>query len=93
MIVYDQYRKKQSIIQMSDVPYLVDQSFSWSLSQPMVVPPIVGQPGVGQSSVDQPGGPIPPLLSLWLQPDLNVLTQTLTPQALWYVHIGRTLLN
>ena len=41
----------------------------------MVVQPIVGQPSVGQSSADQPGGPIPPLLSLQLQPDLNVLTQ------------------
>ena len=76
---------------MSDVAYLPDQSFSRSLSQPVVVPPvvsqlvvvqpIVGQPGVGRPSADQPSGPIPPLLSLWLQPDLNVLTRTLSPQA------------
>ena len=99
---------------MSDTAYLLDRSFSWSLSQPMVVPAIVGQPSVGrssadqpggpilpllslQSSADQPGGPILPLLSLQLQPDLNVLTWTFTPQALQYVHIGiqigRTLLN
>ena len=92
--------------------YLPDQSFSQSVIQPVVGQPIVsqpvvsepmvgqlavGQPGAGQPSADQPGVPIPPLLSLWLQPDLNVLTQTLTPQALRYVHIGiqinRTLSN
>ena len=92
--------------------YLPDQLFSQSLSQPVVVPPVVGQPvvvqpivsqlavsqpGVDQPSVDQPGGPIPPLLSLQLQPDLNMLMQTLTPQALQYIHIGihigRTLSN
>ena len=82
---------------MSDAAYLLDQSFSQSLSQPVVVQPIVSQPSVGWSSADQPGGPIPPLLSLQLQPDLNALTQTLTPQALWYIHIGiqigRTLSN
>ena len=96
-------QKKESLIQMSDMAHLLDQSFSQSLGQPMVVPPvvsqsvvvqpIVGQPGVGQPSADQPSGPILPLLSLWLQPDLNALTQALTPQALWYVHISRTLSN
>ena len=74
---------------MSDAAYLPDQSFSQSLSQPVVVPPVVsqpvvvqlivgqftvGQPSAGQSSADQPSGPISPLLSLWLQPDLNALT-------------------
>ena len=91
---------------MSDMAYLLDQSFSQSLSQPVVVPPVVGQsvvvqpivsqPSVGQPSADQPSGPIP-LLSLRLQPDLNVLAHTLTPQALQYVYIGiqigRTLSN
>ena len=44
----------------------------------MVAPPAVGQLGLGQSQpiVDQPSHPIPALLSLWLQPDLNVLTRT-----------------
>ena len=97
---------------MSATPYLSDHSFSQSLGQPMVVQPIVSQPVVSQPvvgqlavsqpsagwpSADQPGVPILPLLSLWLQPDLNTLTWTLTPQALWYVHIGiqigRTLSN
>ena len=89
-------QEKQLVIQMTDVAYL-GQSFSHSLGQPMVAPPIVGQLGVGQSSADQPGCPIPPLLSLQLQPDLNVLTQTLSPKALWHIHLGiqisRTLLN
>ena len=53
--------------------------------------------GAGRPSVDQPSGPILPLLSLQLQTDLNVLARTLTPQALQYVHIGiqigRTLSN
>ena len=63
--------------------YLLDWSLTRSLSQPIKVPrivsqpvvvqPIVGQPSVGQPSADQPGGPILPLLSLQLQPDLNVL--------------------
>ena len=85
-------QEKGSLIQMSATTYLSDQSFSWSLVQPVVVQPIVGQlavsqPGAGWPSADQPSVPIPPLLSLWLQPDLNVLTQTLILQALWYVHI------
>ena len=74
-------QEKQSVIQMIDAAYL-GQSFSWSLSQPVVAPPIVGQSGVGQSSVDQPSCPIPPLLSLWLQPDLNMLAQTLSPDSI-----------
>ena len=91
-------QEKQSIVQTIDVAYL-GQSFSHSLSQPVVAPPVVGQLSLGQSwsSVDQPGHPIPPLLSLQLQPDLNMLTQTLSPQALWYIHLGiqisRNLLN
>ena len=59
--------------------------------------PVVSQPGVSRSSLDQPSSPIPPLLSLRLQPDLNALAWTLSPQALWYVHlgiqIGQNLLN
>ena len=90
-------QEKQSIVQTIDMAYLLDRSFSQSLGQPMVASPVVGQPSVGQPSADQPGGPIPPLLSLWLQPDLNALTRTLSPQALWYVHLGiqicRTLSN
>ena len=100
-------QKKGSLIQTSAMAYLPDQSFSQSLNQPVVVLPVVsqpmvgqlavGQPGAGWPSVDQPSGPILPLLSLQLQPDLNMPTRTLTPQALWYVHlgiqIGRTLSN
>ena len=90
-------QKKESLIQTSDTAYLLDRSFSWSLGQPVVVQPIVSQPGVDWSSADQPSGTIPLLLSLRLQPDLNTLAQTLTPQALQYVHIciqiGRTLSN
>ena len=92
-------QEKQLVIQSTNAAYL-GQSFSHSLGQPMVAPPIVGQlgPSQSQSSVDQPSGhPIPPLLSLWLQPDLNVLAWTLSPQALRYVHLGiqisRNLLN
>ena len=81
-------QEKQSIIQTIDVAYLLDQLFSSSLSQP-----IIGQPSVDWSSADQPSGPIPPLLSLQLRPDLNVLTQTLSPQALRCIQISRTLLN
>ena len=99
-------QKKGSLIQMSAMAYLPDQLFSRSLGQPVVVLPVVGQPvvvqpivsqpvvsqlAVGWPSADQPGGPIAPLLSLWLQPDLNALARTLTPQALWYVHIGITI--
>ena len=66
----------------------MDQLFSLSLLQPVVVQTVVGQlavgqPGTGWPSADQPCVPIPPLLSLWLQPDWNTLAQTLTPQALW----------
>ena len=91
-------QEKQSIVQTIDVAYLGRLS-SWSLSQPVVAPPITGQLGLGQSqpSADRPGCPIPPLLSLWLQPDLNARARTLSPQALRYVHlsiqIGRTLSN
>ena len=64
---------------------------------PVVRPPVVHQPVLHQPVVCQPGHHVPPLLSLRLQPDLNVLTRTLSPQALRYVHlgiqIGQNLLN
>ena len=89
-------KEKQLVIQLTNAAYL-DQLVGHSVGQPVVAPPIVSQPGVGRSSADQPSHPIPPLLSLWLQPDLNALARTLSPQALWYVHlsiqIGRNLLN
>ena len=91
-------QEKQLVIQLTNVAYL-DRSFSRTLGQPVVAPPIVSQlsPGWSRSSVGQPSHPIPPLLSLQLQPDLNVLARTLSPQALRYVHlgiqIGRNLLN
>ena len=94
-IPLDSIREKQWIIQMTQAAYL-DQLVEHSVSQPVVSHPLVGQPIQPVASpplaaspvVGQPGGPIPPLLSLRLQPDLNVLTQTLSPQALRYVHLG-----
>ena len=60
--------------------------------QPVLRPPIVRPPVVRQPSCH-----VPPLLSLCLQPDLNALAQTLSPQALRYVQlsiqIGQKLLN
>ena len=70
-------QEKQLVIQMTNTAYL-GQLFSHSPGQPEVAPPIVSQLGVGWSSADQPSCPIPPLLSLQLQPDFQ---------------IGRTLLN
>ena len=71
--------------------------------QPVLRPPLVHQPVahqltlhqpmVRQPVVHQPGSLVPPLLSLHLQPDLNALAQTLSPQALRYVQIGQNLLN
>ena len=60
--------------------------------QPVLRPPVVHPP-----VVHQPDRQVPPLLSLRLRPDLNVLARTLSPQALRYVHlgiqIGQNLLN
>ena len=65
--------------------------------QPILHQPMVHQPILCQPVVRQPGRPVPSLLSLHLQPDLNVLARTLSPQALRYVHlgiqIGQNLLN
>ena len=72
-------REKQLVVQSTNATYL-DQLVGHSVSQPMVAPPIVGQPSVGWSSADQPSCPIPPLLSLRLQPDLNVLARTSLPR-------------
>ena len=82
-------QEKQLVVQSTNVAYL-GQSFSHSLNQPMVASPVVSQLGPGQSrsSADQPSHPIRPLLSLQLQPNLNVLAQTLSPEALRYVHLG-----
>ena len=87
----DSTKEKQWVIQMTHAAYL-DQLVDHSAGQPVVGLPVAAPPVVGQHS-----HPIPPLLSLWLQPDLNALAQTLSPQALRYVHlgiqIGRNLLN
>ena len=60
-------------------------------------PPVARQPVLRQSVVRQPGCTVPPLLPLRLQPNLNMLARTLSPQALQYVHlgiqIGQNLLN
>ena len=55
---------------------------------PVVCPPVVHQPILRQPVVHQPGHHIPPLLSLCLQPDLDALARTLSPQALRYVHLS-----
>ena len=47
--------------------------------------PLVTQP---KGSLIQPSVPVPLLLTLQPQPDLQALVQTLTPQALRYLHIG-----
>ena len=54
----------------------------------MVRPPVARQPVLRQPVVCQPGRHVPPLLSLHLQPDLNALAQTLSPQTLQYIHLG-----
>ena len=68
-----------------------------ALSSPETAPPVAHQPMVCQPMVHQPGHHVPLLLSLRLQPDLNVLTRTLSPQALRYVQlsiqISQNLLN
>ena len=60
--------------------------------QPILRPPVVHPP-----VVRQPSRHVPPLLSLRLQPDLDSLARTLSPQALRYVQlgiqIGQNLLN
>ena len=102
----DSIRRKHWIVQTTHKAYLnqlVERSAGQSVvgqpvvSQPLVGQPIVGLPVTAPPVVSQPGCPIPPLLSLHLQPDLNALALTLSPQALRYVHlgiqIGRNLLN
>ena len=51
---------------------------------------VPGTPSVTQpkGSLIQPSVPVPLLLTLQPQPDLQALVQTLTPQALRYLHIG-----
>ena len=59
--------------------------------------PVLRQPILHQPMVRQPGRHVPPLLSLRLQPNLELLARTLSPQALRYVNlgiqIGQNLLN
>ena len=92
----DSIREKQLVVQMTNAAYL-DQLVEHSAGQPVVGQPVVSLPVAVPPMVGQPGHPIPPLLSLQLQPNLNVLAWTLSPQALRYVHpniqIGRNLLN
>ena len=92
----DSIRDKQWVIQMTHAAYL-DQLVGHSASQPMVGQPVVSPPVTAPPVVSQPGCPIPPLLSLCPQPNLNVLARILSPQALRYIHfgiqIGRNLLN
>ena len=59
--------------------------------QPVACQPILRQPVVCQPILHQPSRPLPPLLSLRLQPDLNALARTLSPshpQALWCIHLS-----
>ena len=59
--------------------------------------PVLHPPALRPPVVRQPDRQVPSLLSLRLQPDLNALARTLSPQALRYVHlgiqIGQNLLN
>ena len=94
-------REKQWVIEMTHATYL-DQSVDCQPGPPYeTISPVVSQPSIGQPTqpvtgpppavspvVHQPSCPIPSLLSLCLQPNLNMLAQTLSPQALWYVHLG-----
>ena len=74
-----------------------------ALRQPVLGPPetallLAHQPALCQPVLRPPvPRQVPPLLSLHLQPDLNALARTLSPQALRYVHlgiqIGQNLLN
>ena len=48
--------------------------------QPVLHQPMVCQPILRQPMVRQPGHPVPPLLSVCLQPDLNALARTLSPR-------------
>ena len=62
-----------------------------------IAPPVAHQLVVRQPVLRQPSRHVPPLLSLRLQPNLDSLARTLSPQALWYVQlgiqIGQNLLN
>ena len=69
----DSIREKQWVIQTTHMAYL-DQLVECSASQPVVGQPVVGLPVAAPPVVSQPGSPVPPLLSLWLQPNLNALT-------------------
>ena len=94
----DSIREKQWVVQTTNEAYLdqlVDRSAGPPpkavfpvVCQPLVSQPIASSPPAAFPMVSQPGGPIPPLLSLRLQPDLNALARTLSPQALRYVHLG-----
>ena len=84
--------------------WLVDHQASpqlAQLTQPTVSPPsipilpVIGQltqpvasPPAASPAVAQPSDSVPPLLSLQLQPDLNTLARTLSPQALRYIQLG-----
>ena len=67
------------------------------LRPPVVRPPVLRPPVARQLAFPQPGCHIPSLLSLRLQPNLNSLARTLSPQALRYVQlsiqIGQNLSN
>ena len=59
------------------------------LGSPETAPPLAHQPALRQPILRPPvPRQVPPLLSLRLQPDLNALARTLSPQALRYVHLG-----
>ena len=90
-------REKQWVVQMTHAQTTHAAYLDQLVERPAGPPPEAIFPVVGQPMVSQPGCPIPLLLSLCLQPDLNVLARTLSPQALRYVHLGiqisRSLLN
>ena len=89
----DTKQEKLWVIRPTHETYL-DQLVGRPLGPP---PPEAALPVVCQPVVHQPSRPVPPLLSLCLQPNLNMLARTLSPQALRYVRlgiqIGQNLLN
>ena len=91
----DTKQEKLWVVQPTHETYL-DQLVGRPLGPPLPPLPEAELPVVRQPVVRQPSHPVP-LLSFHLQPDLNALTRTLSPQALRYVHlgiqIGQNLLN
>ena len=73
---------KETLVQLSEPPVLEKET--------LIQSGVPGTPSVTRpkGSLIQPSVPVPPLLTLQPQPDLQALAQTLTPQPLRYLYIG-----